>query len=264
MIQSRRQPPRKVRGIAHLEDLAKIPAYRVGNQRIVEPEVMDDPLLDSERHLAALHGLARMNALSASARILWRPLQRLIREQPTRSLRVLDIATGSGDVPLQLWRRAKHSGVDLEVTCLDRSGRALDVARQRAAEVGAHFAFCQLDVRHAELPGEFDVVTTSLFLHHLDDEEAVRLLRKMKTAARRRVLVHDLVRSTYGLWLAYLATRLFSRSDVVHVDALRSVRAAFTIDEARCLAMNAGLINATIERRWPCRYLLSWDSASPH
>jgi hypothetical protein len=60
------------------------------------------------------------------------------------------------------------------------------------------------------------------------------------------------------LILAHVAARALTRSHVVHVDAPRSVRAAFTRSEVRGLASQAGLDGAHVIRRWPCRLLLIW------
>jgi SAM-dependent methyltransferase len=232
--------------------------FRVASFREREPEVMDDPALDAERHRGALRGLARINRLSASSEILWRPIRRLARESPGKTLRVLDVATGSGDIPLGLWKKARRAGIELELAGIDISPIALEFARERAARVGAQIDFRELDALAGNLPADFDVICTSLFLHHLDDAAAIALLRKMASAARRMVLVNDLVRETRGLLLAHLASHLFTSSDVVRTDAPLSVRAAFTLDEMRALANEAGLFGAGITRRWPCRFLLAW------
>ena len=55
-----------------------------------------------------------------------------------------------------------------------------------------------------------------------------------------------------------MAGHLLTRSPVVRVDAVRSVRAAFTMAEVQAMSLVAGLNGATISRRWPCRYLLAW------
>ena len=68
------------------------------------PEIMDQPDLRPARHVGALRGLARVNFWSGSAGILWRPLSALARRLG-RPIRVLDAASGGGDVPLRLWRR---------------------------------------------------------------------------------------------------------------------------------------------------------------
>jgi hypothetical protein len=80
----------------------------------------------------------------------------------------------------------------------------------------------------------------------------------MARLATRLVLVNDLVRGPAAYALAWLGTRLLTRSPVVHLDGPRSVAAAFTLREARELAERAGLHGARIDRRWPCRYLLAW------
>jgi hypothetical protein len=110
----------------------------------------------------------------------------------------------------------------------------------------------------AALPTGYDVLTCSLFLHHLCEDDAIRLLGQMRQATERLVLINDLVRNYASFVLVYLASRLLSTSEVVHVDGPRSVEAAFTVDEVRSLARRAGLEGATVERRYPCRLLLTW------
>ena len=110
----------------------------------------------------------------------------------------------------------------------------------QAALAGAPIEFSVRDVLAQDLPGNFDVAISSLFFHHIDEDSAVRLLQKMAAGTRHLVLVNDLRRSLGGVMLAFLASRLFTRSDVVWTDALRSVRAAFTAEEAMSLAERAG------------------------
>jgi hypothetical protein len=121
------------------------------------------------------------------------------------------------------------------------------------------------DALHGEPPAGYDAAVTSLFLHHLSEEEAVTFLRRLATSAGRLMLVNDLARGWAGLALAHVATRLLSASSVVHADGPRSVESAFTPAEALALAERAGLGGATVGRHWPCRYLLTWRRPpAPH
>jgi 2-polyprenyl-3-methyl-5-hydroxy-6-metoxy-1,4-benzoquinol methylase len=229
------------------------------SQRCRRPEIMDQPDLEPRRHAEALHGLARLNFFSRSAGILWPPLADFARRMAPRPVRVLDLATASGDVPVRLCKRARRNGLDLRLEGCDVSPVAVAHADYRAEwNDHADVNFFVHDALSGPLPDGYDVIMCSLFLHHLDDEQAVDLLRRMKEAARL-VLVNDLRRGLGGLLLAHLACRLLTRSDVVHVDGPRSVRAAFTIAEARTLAERAGLTGAVIRRRWPFRFLLTWE-----
>jgi 2-polyprenyl-3-methyl-5-hydroxy-6-metoxy-1,4-benzoquinol methylase len=227
-------------------------------QRHRQPEIIDQPDLDPRQHVHALRGLARINRFSASDRILWRPIADLARASPGRPLRVLDIATGGGDVPIRLWQRAQRAGLALELSGTDASATAVEHARQNAEQAGAAVKFFPLDVLREELPTGFDVLTTSLFLHHLEEPDALALLQKMGHAAGQMLLVNDLLRSRLGYLVAWSGTRLLTRSPVVHFDGPRSVEAAFTMAEARNLAERAGLSGVTLGWRWPWRFLLTW------
>ncbi len=225
------------------------------------PELMDAPELPAPQHRQALDGLRRINQWSRSVRIVWAPIWALARQHRVRALRILDVATGGGDVPMEVWRAARRAGLSLEIAGCDRSPTAVRYARERAAQLNARVTFFELDVLSDPLPSGYDVLMCSLFLHHLDEDDAVEVLGRMRQAAGELVVVNDLVRSVSGLALAYLGTRLLSASDVVHVDGPRSVRGAYTIEEARTLAQQAGLEGATVSRRWPCRFVVAWRRA---
>jgi 2-polyprenyl-3-methyl-5-hydroxy-6-metoxy-1,4-benzoquinol methylase len=231
-------------------------------ERRLQPEMIDEPDLAPERLWPALRGLERINWWSASAGILWPSIRALARQTPGRSLQLLDLGTGAGDVPIRLWHKARRAGLTLEVAACDRNPQTIAFARRRAEERRAPVHFFQWDVVHqGEPPQAADVVTCSLFLHHLNHDDARLFLGRMAQAARRLVLVNDLIRSRLGYLLAYAGTRILSGSPMVHSDGPRSVEGAFTMEEVHRLAEESGLEGATVERRWPCRYLLRWQQA---
>jgi SAM-dependent methyltransferase len=227
-------------------------------QRRHRSEIMDQPDLARERHIEALRGLERINRWSGSAGLLWQPIVARARKSPALRWRVLDVATGGGDVPIRLCHRARRAGLKLEIAGCDRSPVAVDYARRRAQACQTDIHFFEWDVVQRGLPGSYDIVASSLFLHHLDEEQAVKLLQAMSRATRL-LLINDLVRSRPGYLLAYLGTRLLSASDVVHFDGPCSVEGAFTVDELLALARRAGLDGARVTKHWPCRMLLEWE-----
>jgi 2-polyprenyl-3-methyl-5-hydroxy-6-metoxy-1,4-benzoquinol methylase len=228
-------------------------------QRRLTPEIMDQPGLDEREHMLALRGLARINAWSGSAGILWPALRDLAQAAGSGGIRVLDIASGAGDVPIRLWKRAQRAGLKLQISGCDRSPAAVRAATERASLAGATVHFFTLDAHSEPLPNDFDAITCSLFLHHLETGEALDFLKRSAAAARKLVLVNDLARGQLGYALAWFGTRVLSRSRVVHVDGPLSVRAAFTLTEARSLANEAGLDGARVGWRWPFRFLLRWQ-----
>jgi len=229
------------------------------SQRRRRAELMDQPGLDAVEHARALGGLGRINRVSLSAAILWPAVARLAQASGGSPIRVLDLASGGGDVPIALAHRAARARLDVRVEGCDINEEAVRFARQRATERGVAVRFCTLDALAGSIPEGYDVLTCSLFLHHLDEADAVGLLRRMADAAGRLVLVDDLVRSRMGYALAWAGCRLLSRSPIVRHDGPVSVSSAFTPAEARELARRAGLDGVSVRRHWPRRFLLSWS-----
>ncbi len=227
-------------------------------KRLLTPERMDDPQLPKAEHQLALAGLARLNRWSRSDVGLWRQLQAEARRVAPRPLRVLDIATGSADLPIGLARRARAAQLPIQFSACDLSPTALDVATQAAAQADVAIQFFIWDAVEDAIPADFDVILISLFLHHLSDDQIVQLLTKLVQAKPGLILVNDLARSWWNLATVSLAARLLSRSSVVHFDAPASVRAAFTKAELLELANRAGLTNATLHFQFPARWLLVW------
>ena len=226
-----------------------------------QPELMDQPGLDAGLHQQALAGLRRVNRLSRTADILFREILDLGKRHRGQPLRVLDVAAGGGDVTLQVAELAKKRGLPLHIEGCDISPTAVKLA-QRGAELAgfSQVRFFEHDVLRGELPTGFDVVMCTLFLHHLEEQDTVRVLQRMRAAAARLVLVDDLLRTTWGFLLAWCGSRLLTRSPIVHVDGPLSVRAAYTEQEMRQLALQAGLEQPRFRRHWPQRFLMRWNN----
>jgi 2-polyprenyl-3-methyl-5-hydroxy-6-metoxy-1,4-benzoquinol methylase len=219
------------------------------------PEIMDQSGLDAETHRSALAGLRRLNLASGVCRQLCKILMRHCQSRGLWSLRVLDIASGGGDVPFGLWKLAKKQGIDLRILGLDVSATACKYATERCRAADGAIVFEQCDVVHARIPDGFDVVTCSLFLHHLTIDEAATVLKKMAEAGCL-LLANDLNRSAAGYILAQLACRTLTGSPVVRFDGPQSVANAFTVSEMRGICDSAGLTDASVYRSWPCRFMV--------
>jgi 2-polyprenyl-3-methyl-5-hydroxy-6-metoxy-1,4-benzoquinol methylase len=222
-------------------------------------ELMDHPCLDAAEHWQALRGLARINWLSRSDAIAWPGIRRLVSASHRSTIRVLDLASGGGDVPIALAKRAQRAGLSIHVEGCDISAQAVQFAEARARQLGLAVPFFKLDVLNDAIPQGFDVLTCSLFLHHLEADAAIAFLRKSAAATSRLFLVNDLLRGPAEFALAWTVCRMVTRSRVVHHDGPASVAGAFTAAEARGLVQKAGLEGAILTKHWPRRFLLSWS-----
>ncbi len=202
-------------------------------RRVIARELMDEPVADLAELEANLRDIAFANAVFGGTAPVVRALRR------TGARRVLDVGSGLADVPLALVRDGARRGVELHVTCLDRSEQMLGLARRATGEP-QRLAFVRAEGE--ALPygdGAFDVVTCTLALHHFEPPAARALLRELRRVARLTPVVCDLRRSALALAAAWLWSR-GSRNRLTRHDAPLSVRRAYTPGEALALARAGG------------------------
>lgn len=209
-------------------------------------ELLDGPLDDPAALEGSLRDLARVNRFLGGAALSARALESLAggaadRETP---ITLLDIGTGGADIPLALLRDWQRRGRRLRITGVDGREEVLDAARAvtPALRDDPHLSLAVADGRRLPYAdGSFDIAHCSLLLHHLDEGNAVSLLREMGRIARRGVIVNDLARGR-GSWLgAWLLAHVFTRNRYTRHDGPLSVRRAYSIQEARALLAVSGL-----------------------
>lgn len=234
------------------------------NERVLQPELMDDPQLDRSEHEQALRGLRRVHVVSGTEPRIWRAIQNVVRSKPhanlSSKLSVMDVGCGDGSLLRQLWKRAKKAGIELEIIGVDFSAQALDMARTLCSTNNVPAEFIQADVLCGPLPRQADVVVSTLFLHHFELEQVTQILNSIAKSAKQSLIIEDLLRSQFGYILCWAGVHVLSRSRIVHVDGLLSVRAAFTPQELQKSLQEAGLADATVRKCWPERALIEWDA----
>jgi len=195
-----------------------------------------------------------LGGLSALTRHLY---PRLLAARAPCSL--LDLGTGSAQVPLAIARWARSHRATVNVIGLDWAARNLAVARERTRCCG-QVSLLLADSQRMPLPERaVDFVISSLLLHHFQPEAVVELLRAGYALARRALIMSDLVR---GLWpsLAFgLVQPVLARHPLTRHDGQLSIRRAYTPGELRALAKAAGLANARVYAHWPWRMTLVAD-----
>jgi SAM-dependent methyltransferase len=223
-------------------------------------ERMDAADVDPRELSRSLADLRGVNRWLGGTRVVLHHLARLVARHPRPEYRVLDVATGSADIPLAVAAWGRRRGVRIRVVATDAHPATLAEARARVAadpDVTAEPADA------LALPfedGAFDFALCSTALHHFDTrDECVRVLRELHRVARLGGVVNDLRRSRAALLGAHLLAATFWRNHpITRYDGPLSVRRAFTPAELRELADAAGLRGATAHAHVPWRVALAW------
>ncbi len=202
-----------------------------------QPELMDradaSPL-ELEAALASLRGL---NRHFGSHRIVASFVQRWI--QPGGRVRVLDLATGSADIPRLVADYARKVGAQAQIEAVDFHPSTIGTARRLSVAYPEIKCTCA-DVLAFAAGQPFDIVICSLALHHFSDEDAIRLLRRCRELSRAHVLVSDLRRGWLASLGVFLLTALIYRDQMTREDGRTSVRRSFSFRELCRLAEKAG------------------------
>jgi SAM-dependent methyltransferase len=173
---------------------------------------MDDPDADPELLGNALRFLRRVNRFFGYTRATLAHLRGFSRRwMPGEKIRILDLGTGSADIPLAILSWAERAGFDMYVMGLDLHARTVAAAARQAIGNPRLKIVCG-DVLEMPLAnGAFDYALANMFLHHLDDEQVVEVLRRMDALATRGIIFADLIRSRSAYHAVRLSTMLSNR-----------------------------------------------------
>ena len=160
---------------------------------------------------------------------------------------ILDVGTGTGDIPRALLKWAKRRGVPLHIVASDASPAVLGLATEAREDPNLVFAVC--DAISLPFKNEkFDFVVSSLTFHHFDDATARQALSEMNRVASRALIVNDLRRAYLPAALIWLLTRILGMHRLTRHDAPLSVLRARTLGEYKTLAKESHLPECRIYR----------------
>ena len=224
---------------------------------------MDEASADPTALRRSLAYIRRVNTLLGYHRATIGHLRRFSRNwKPGGAVRVLDVATGSGDLPRAILRWAGRRGLDVRVVGVDLHATTLaEAAALTPPDMAGRLAFVRADALNLPFAdASFDYVTTAMFLHHLDDRAAAAAVREMARVARRGIVVADLLRHRRAYAWITLFTLLSDR--MVKHDARASVAQAFTKAEVLNLRDRAGVGFARYHRHFGHRFVLAGERAA--
>ena len=225
--------------------------------RSLKLERIDTGDYTAQEYERFLREIRFVNRFAGDSRALRKTLLRDIKLENLRQFSVLDVGAGSGELLREISsfarkqnRKARLYGLDLN----ERSADAILEESKNFAEIKSVQANA-LNLPFADK--SFDYAISSLFTHHLGDENIVQTLTEMKRVTRRKIFVIDLHRhrTAYALYKIFCAA--FRISPLVREDGSLSILRSFKPDELRVLAERANLENISVERYFPFRLVLS-------
>lgn len=202
-----------------------------------EPEWMDVADEASTELERDLQNLASLNRRFGACRLVTDRLAPLLRRR--EPLRILDLATGGGDIPRALVQQARALQCPVALTAVDKQAATIRIAG-KFSEGFPEIKFVQDDIVDFCPSQPVDIIMCNLALHHFEESDVIRILRQARQTAARAVLITDLRRSRVAQAAIFGVTGLFYRDPMTRHDANLSAVRAFSYAELRRLALAAG------------------------
>jgi len=203
-------------------------------------EMMDRPQPVSAELERDLERIRQLNRWFGSYRLVLGFIRRWIK--PRARLRIVDLATGSGDIPRLIINHSRAIGALVEIDAVDRQSATADIARELSAGY-PEISYIDADILEWKPAAAHDIALCTLTLHHFSNEDAVKVLRRCSEVATKFVLVSDLRRGFFLKAGVYILTAFVFREPMTRYDARLSAARAFSFKEFDKLARQAGWQN---------------------
>jgi len=198
-------------------------------QRVNTPEILDSKDCPPSEVEASLRDLSRINRWFGGVATTRKLIERVASATGKKHFSVLEVAAGFGEVPKIAAQQLARKGITLEVTHLDRAQSHLFPGNRSVVADALALPFPD---------SSFDLVSSTLFAHHLEPDELARFAIEALRVTRHAVLINDLIRHPLHVALVYAGFPLM-RSYVSRFDGVASVRRAYVPEEIRKILASA-------------------------
>ncbi len=219
--------------------------------RSLSPEILDQDHVSEQKLRSSLSFIRFVNRFFGGTRVI---LDYFEAHPVPERFRVLDLGCGAGDIAYAVSGWAQACGKQAEITGLDLNPFCVQYASEHFKASAVRYV--QASAFDLDSLGEFDYILASMFFHHLDDEDIVRLLTLMGRHARRGFIVNDLYRS----WPAYCGAVALAAPTFCHIilnDAPLSVKRGFQEKDFERYRRLANISRSKIDRKPVFRISLS-------
>lgn len=161
-------------------------------------------------------------------------------------IRILDVGCGQGDTLRRVERWARGKGIGVELMGVDINADAIAIAKESSGD-RSRIRWEASDVFAVD--ERMDLVMSSLFTHHLEDDELVRFIAWMEQHAALGWCINDLSRHPTPYRLFRWFSRLAGLHPHVQHDGAVSIARAFIAQDWQRYCAAAGLSPNDIEIR---------------
>ncbi len=222
-------------------------------KRSQEKELLDAREIPKEALFRNLHELEVINSWLGGHALNRKALGLLLRGRK-QGLHIVELGSGGGDNLRDLARYCRKRKVKARFTGIDLKPDCIEYAREHSRDF-QEIGFRCCDYREYRPEKRADIAFSSLFCHHLDEQELYQYLNWLESNTRE-FFINDLHRHRLAEKSIALLTSLFSKSYLVKHDAPASVRRGFVRSDWKNMLASHNL-EAQIYWKWAFRWMIT-------
>jgi SAM-dependent methyltransferase len=223
--------------------------------------MLDEPYIPEKILIQNLKELDFINRILGGHKISLSGIEKLVTDK-NKQYHLVDLGCGSGDFMKFAAQWARKSGYQMRFTGVDKNPDAIRFLEKHCKDYPEISGVASDYKDFLKSNGSVDIVHSSLFCHHLNDEELAGLLDYMKNQLNTGFVINDLHRHWISYYGVYLITHLLKGSVLSKNDGPVSVLRAFKGSEFHTFLQKAGIKDYSLNWKWAFRYLVVGKSDS--
>jgi 2-polyprenyl-3-methyl-5-hydroxy-6-metoxy-1,4-benzoquinol methylase len=223
--------------------------------RTEKSEIMDDFTLEGEILRDALDKIAKINQLLGGNKLTLLGVKTLLKNVPVDTeITIVDIGCGNGDMLRTLSDYGFQNNLKLKLIGIDANNFTINHAIHLSKKYSNISYRCENIFDEAFTELKYDIVLSTLVLHHFKEDEIIEILTVFYTNASLGIVINDLQRSSIAYRLFQLLCFVFRLNTMSRKDGLVSILRGFKKEDLIRFSKKIDFKKYTIHWKWAFRY----------
>ncbi|MEL0645417.1 methyltransferase domain-containing protein [Olleya sp. Ti.3.14] len=218
-------------------------------------EIMDDLDYNGPILHDALDKLAKINQWLGGNIVTINGLKKALKNHnKSEAITIIDLGCGGGDILREISLFGIKNNYNFKLIGIDANPHTVNYANLLSQKYD-NVSFEAIDIFSDQFNNlEYDLVLTTLFLHHFKEDQLVSFLKPVLQKAKLGIVVNDLHRHKLAYYLFKLLCTTIKNKTIVE-DGLTSVLRGFKREELTTISKQ---INANYQIQWKWAFRFQW------
>ena len=219
------------------------------------PEIMDNFTLEGEILRDALDKIAKINQLLGGNKLTLLGVKILLKNVPVDTeITIVDVGCGNGDMLRTLADYGFQNNLKLKLIGIDANNFTVNHATNLSEKYSNISYRCENIFDKAFVALKYDIILSTLVLHHFKEDEIIEILTVFYTNTRLGIVINDLQRSPIAYRLFQLLCFVFRLNTMSRKDGLISILRGFKKEDLIRISKKLNFKKYSIHWKWAFRY----------